>query len=88
MAVRSLPEPRASRRVSRARIAGAASARSRRPRCIDPTTCERDYAVDEMEFMQAIDRYKRSSGRLFPTCSELLGVLRSLGYEKPVAVCG
>lgn len=85
MAIRSLPGPRTSRQVSRARIAGAASARSRRRRGVDPTTCERAYAADEMEFMQAVDRYKRASGRLFPTCSELLGVLRSLGYEKPVA---
>lgn len=87
MAVQSLPEPRASRRVARARLAGSASARTRRRRCIDPTTCERDYAADEMEFMQAIDRYKQANGRPFPTCSELLGVLRSLGYRKPLAAC-
>jgi hypothetical protein len=37
--------------------------------------------------MQAIDRYKRANGRLFPTCSELLAVLRSLGYQKAVAAC-
>ena len=51
-------------------------------RRIDPTTCERDYSKDEVEFMQAIDRYKRSTGRMFPTTSELLEVLRSLGYSK------
>lgn len=55
-------------------------------RRIDPTTCERDYSNDEVEFMQAVDRYKRSTGRMFPTTSELLEVLRSLGYEK-VAAC-
>jgi hypothetical protein len=53
-----------------------------RRRQIDPTTCERDYSDDEVEFMQALDRYKRSSGRMFPTCSELLEVLRGLGYAK------
>lgn len=53
-----------------------------RRRQIDPTTCERDYTDDEVEFMQALDRYKRKSGRMFPTCSELLEVLRSLGYAK------
>lgn len=83
MAVRCVAESRAFQRVTRARVAGAASARSRRLRGTDPTTCERDYGVDEMEFMQAVDRYKQSSGRQFPTCSELLGVLRSLGYRKP-----
>lgn len=53
-----------------------------RRRQIDPTTCERDYTVEEIEFMSALDDYKRSSGRMFPTCSEVLEVLRKLGYEK------
>ena len=53
-----------------------------RRRQIDPTTCERDYTGDEIEFMQAMDAYKRSSGRMFPTCSEVLEVMRALGYEK------
>jgi len=54
-----------------------------RRRQIDPTTCERDYSGDEIEFMQAMDAYKRSSGRMFPTCSEILEVVRSLGYCRP-----
>lgn len=53
-----------------------------RRRQIDPTTCERDYSNDEIEFMRALDDYKRSSGRMFPTCSEILEVLRKLGYTK------
>jgi hypothetical protein len=53
-----------------------------RRRQIDPTTCERDYTPDEIEFMGAMDGYKRSSGRMFPTCSEVLEVLKSLGYVK------
>ena len=53
-----------------------------RRRQIDPTTCERDYSEDEIEFMHALDRYKRASGRMFPTCSEILEVLRNLGYQK------
>ena len=53
-----------------------------RRRQIDPTTCERDYTPDEIEFMGAMDEYKRRSGRMFPTCSEVLEVLKSLGYEK------
>lgn len=55
-----------------------------RRRQIDPTTCERDYSNDEIEFMNALDTYKRSSGRMFPTCSEILEVIRSLGYSKPM----
>lgn len=51
-----------------------------RRRQIDPTTCERDYSVQEVEFMNALDEYKRASGRMFPTCSEVLEVIRNLGY--------
>jgi hypothetical protein len=57
------------------------SKKSRR-RHIDPTTCEREYGPEEIEFMRAIDDYKRKSGRMFPTCSEVLEVIRSLGYVR------
>lgn len=53
-----------------------------RRRQVDPTTCERDYSEDEVEFMSAMDDYKRRSGRQFPTWSEVLEVVRSLGYRK------
>jgi hypothetical protein len=53
-----------------------------RRRQIDPTTCERDYTDDEVEFMNALNEYKRTSGRMFP-CSEVLEVVRGLGYIKP-----
>ena len=53
-----------------------------RRRQIDPTTCERDYSDQEVEFMNAMDDYKRRSGRQFPTWSEVLEVLRSLGYRQ------
>lgn len=56
-----------------------------RRRQIDPTTCERDYSTEEVEFMHALEVYKRTSGRMFPTCSEVLEVLRSLGYAKTAA---
>jgi hypothetical protein len=53
-----------------------------RRRQIDPTTCERDYTPDEVEFMNALNDYKRLSGRMFPTCSEVLEVVKKLGYQK------
>ncbi len=56
--------------------------KTQRRRQIDPTTCERDYTQDEIEFMQALDAYKRANGRMFPTCSEILEVVRNLGYVK------
>jgi hypothetical protein len=62
----------------------AANARqiSGRRRFVDPTTCERQYSEAEMEFMMAMNDYKCRSGRMFPTWSEVLEVLRDLGYEK------
>ncbi len=36
----------------------------------------------EMEFMRAMQLYKQASGRMFPTWSEVLEVLKGLGYEK------
>jgi hypothetical protein len=53
-----------------------------RRRQIDPTTCERDYTPDQVDFMKAMDLYKRRSGRQFPTWSEVLEVIESLGYRK------
>jgi len=53
-----------------------------RRRQIDPTTCEREYSNEEIEFMHAMDAYKRASGRMFPTCSEILEVIRNLGYVR------
>ena len=60
-------------------------AKVNRRRQIDPTTCERDYSADEIEFMNALELYKRENGRPFPTCSEVLEVIRGLGYQKPIA---
>ena len=59
--------------------------KQQRRRQIDPSTCEREYSNDELEFMRAMDAYKRASGRMFPTCSEILEVLRKLGYSKTPA---
>ena len=59
--------------------------KKQRRRQIDPTTCEREYSDDEVVFMHAMDAYKRSSGRMFPTCSEILEVVRGLGYTKLTA---
>ena len=62
-----------------------------RRRQIDPTTCERDYSDEEIVFMKAMDQYKRDNRRPFPTWSEVLEVLRALGYRKvaePTALPG
>ncbi len=70
------------RTFERATRAAHARNTSGRRRFVDPTTCERDYSEAELEFMRAMQDYKERSGRMFPTWSEVLEVLRSLGYEK------
>ncbi|MBX6315218.1 MAG: hypothetical protein IRY99_20255 [Isosphaeraceae bacterium] len=70
---------RASAQASRAAQARQVSGRRR---FVDPATCDRDYTAAELEFMQAMQEYKAKSGRMFPTWSEVLEVLRGLGYEK------
>jgi hypothetical protein len=62
-----------------------------RRRQVDPTTCEKDYSDEEIVFMKAMDQYKRANRRPFPTWSEVLEVLRALGYrktEEPTALPG
>jgi len=73
------------RATEQATRAANARQKSGRRRFVDPTTSEREYTEAEMEFMLAMSKYKQSSGRMFPTWSEVLEVLRSLGYEKITA---
>ena len=79
--------------VDKRRASNAAEKRrtSERRRLIDPTTCERDYSDEETVFMKAMERYKRENRRPFPTWSEVLEVLASLGYRRvaePTALPG
>ena len=41
-----------------------------------------EMAPEVLEFIQAMDDYKRLHNRPFPNWSEVLGVLKVLGYEK------
>jgi hypothetical protein len=68
--------------VATDRRSGKDRRQGERRRQIDPTTCERDYSEEEIAFMKAMDQYKRDNRRPFPTWSEVLEVLRALGYRK------
>lgn len=46
------------------------------------TTKPSDMDAEVIEFMTAMDDYKRVHSRPFPTWSEVLGVLKELGYER------
>ena len=73
---------REDRRKENAAVPQERRVKVQRRRQIDPTTCEREYSDDEIQFMHALDAYKRTSGRMFPTCSEILEVIRDLGYVR------
>jgi len=83
----SFPNERRKRNIPvatdrRAKNAAEKRRTSERRRLIDPTTCERDYNDEETDFMKAMDRYKRENRRPFTTWSEVLEVMRSLGYRR------
>lgn len=59
-------------------------AKVERRKRIDPTTFEKQYTDDEMEFMNAMQRFKERTGRSFPTHGEVIKVAVSLGYRKVV----
>jgi hypothetical protein len=56
--------------------------RGTRRRILELTKAEHGFASAERDFMQAMQEYKQSSGRMFPTWSEVLEVLRDLGYQR------
>lgn len=68
--------------VAMERRSGGDRRKGERRRQVDPTTCERDYTDEEIDFMKAMDQYKRANRRPFPTWSEVLEVLHALGYRR------
>ena len=43
---------------------------------------DREYTEAELEFLTAMERYRRTRRRNFPTCCEVLAILVSCGYRK------
>ncbi|HYV36249.1 MAG TPA: hypothetical protein VE988_11125 [Gemmataceae bacterium] len=79
---RGKPRRKREETVALERRTGSERRQGERRRQIDPTTCERDYTDEEILFMKAMDQYKRDNRRPFPTWSEVLEVLQSMGYRK------
>ncbi|HTE06317.1 MAG TPA: hypothetical protein VK824_08990, partial [Planctomycetota bacterium] len=42
--------------------------------------------VERVEFLRAMDRYKRKTGKTFPSWTEVLDVLRSIGWTSPARI--
>jgi hypothetical protein len=58
--------------------------RKDRRRRIDPTTFEKQYTDEEMEFMNAMQRFKELSGKTFPSYGDVIKVAIMLGYRRAV----
>jgi hypothetical protein len=56
--------------------------RKERRRRIDPTTFEKQYTEEEMEFMTAMQQFKNQSGKSFPSHGDILRIAARLGYRK------
>jgi hypothetical protein len=56
--------------------------RKERRRRVDPTTFEKQYSEDEIEFMNAIQQFKTHTGKSFPTYGDVLRIAARLGYRK------
>jgi hypothetical protein len=52
---------------------------------VDPTTFEKQYSSDELEFMTAMQYFKVQSGKAFPSYGDVLRVATRLGYKQAQA---
>jgi hypothetical protein len=59
-------------------------AKKERRRRVDPTTFEKQYSDDEIEFMNAMQRFKVQTGKSFPSYGEVLKIASALGYRRVV----
>ena len=50
---------------------------------LPPAPPERCDDGEIIEFLKAIDTFKRRTGRTFPSWSEVLDIVKHLGYRKP-----
>jgi hypothetical protein len=64
--------------------AGERRQKKERRRRVDPTTFEKQYSEDEIEFMTAMQEFKIRTAKAFPTYAEVLAVAKSLGYRRPM----
>lgn len=57
------------------------SAKRRSPK--EPETDPEVLELERLEFLRAMDAYKRKTGKTFPSWTEVLDVLRSIGWVSP-----
>jgi len=64
------------------RLGGLAGRRAEDRKAFEERIENGELTLEEVEFIRAIDRYKRKYDRPFPTYSEILSVVKQLGYTK------
>ncbi len=69
------PRPKRTRPKSPAKTTSAVET-------LPPPPVEDLSDAETLEFLQAIDAYKRSTGKPFPSWTEILQIVKSLGYRK------
>ena len=70
------------RRSPERRLGGIAGRREEDRKAFEDRIENGELTLEEVEFIRAIDRYKRKFSRPFPTWSEVLLILKQLGYTK------
>ena len=80
------PSPRAKKSRGKPSPGTRTSSRSakRRSPKVSVNTDQEQLELERVEFLRAIDRYKRKTGKSFPTWTEVLDVLRSIGWLHPL----
>lgn len=82
MTAKKPSDPKTPRRPARSTRTSSRSAKRRSPK---PDTSLEDELreIERVEFLRAIDVYKRKTGKTFPSWTEVLDVLRGLGWIYP-----
>ena len=78
-----------SKRKAAGKAKGTTRTTSRSAKRRSPKEPEEDPEVLEFErteFLRAMDAYKRKTGKTFPSWTEVLDVLRTLGWMHPLKV--
>jgi hypothetical protein len=69
-------------RSAKGAAASAAVRKGKTPGPTHPATSEKEYTPDELEFLRAVQAHKERTHNPFPSLTEILRILKSLGYAK------
>jgi hypothetical protein len=78
--------PHAGAPQAASNAAAASAARAKRAAVDSGPARPEEMGADVLEFIKAMDDYRVRHNRPFPSWSEVLGVLASLGYRKVASV--